>query len=142
MLNDKYQMTKAVILAGGERTKLLPLNNYCPTWMFPVFNRPLIAYTIDFLKKNGFEEIIITLSEKEKIPDFLKRTKVSGINIKYHKEDRPRGTAGVLKDVERFIGKEPFLVINSNLFVGRIDLSNFIKFHLKTGSIATVGVYR
>jgi len=139
---NKLRIKKAVILEEGQTPKLLPLSIDYPIWMFPILNKPLIEYTIDFFKKNGFEEIIIALSEETEIPDYLKHNKASGINIKFHKEDRPRGTAGTLKDLEKFLGEEPFLVIVNNLFLGSIDLTKFIKLHMETGSIATVGVYK
>ena len=142
IFSTELSVKKCIILAGGQGTRLAPLTSYCPTWMFPVLNKPLIEYTIDFLKKSGFEDIIISFTEEDKIPDNLKQNKVPGINIKYYKEDRPRGTAGILKDLEVFLDKDPFLVINSNLFVRHIDLARFIKFHIKTGSMVTVGVYK
>ncbi len=141
-LSTQRRVKKAVILAGGQNTQLAPLTNYCPTWMLPVLNKPLIEYTIDFLKENGFEEIIIALSEEAKIPDYLKQNKVPWINIKFHKEDRPRGTAGALKDLEKNLDKEPFLVIEGNLFWESINLNKFIEFSKKTDSIATVGIFR
>lgn len=139
---NKLRIKKAVILEEGQTPKLPPLSIDYPIWMFPILNKPLIEYTIDFFKKNGFEEIIIALSEETEIPDYLKHNKVSGINIKYYKEDRPRGTAGILKDLEKFLGEGPFLVIVNNLFLGSIDLTKFIKLHMEAGSIATVGVYK
>lgn len=140
MNHIKIRVKKAVIIAGGQNTKLKPLTtNYCPTWMLPVLNRPLIEYTLNFLKNNNFEDIIIALSEKNEIPMYLND---SGMNIKYYTEHRPRGTAGIVKDFKEFFGKDPFLVINSNLFIGNIDLAPFIEFHLKMGSIVTVGVHR
>jgi len=141
-LSIALQVKKAVILAGGQGTKLAPLTNYCPSWLFPILDRPLIEYTIDFLKKNAFKDVIIALPEEEKIPDYFRQNGTSGINIQYHKEDRPRGTAGTLKDLEKLLDEEPFLVINSNVFVGDIDLAKFIKFHMETGSMVTVGVHK
>lgn len=131
---------KAVILAGGEDAKLAPLTKFYSPWMLPVLNEPLIGYTIDFLKRNGIEDVVVTLRQKGEIPNHL--VKGTGVNILYNVEDRPRGTAGAIKDVEGFICKEPFLVVNSNLFIGHADLNEFIRFHFDTDSIATVGVSR
>ncbi|MEW6066914.1 MAG: exopolysaccharide biosynthesis polyprenyl glycosylphosphotransferase [Nitrospirota bacterium] len=142
MRNGTAYVKKAVILAAGHETKLAPLTKYYPPWMFPVLSKPLINYTLDFLKKNGFEDILITLPKGEKIPDYLKQGRVSEINIQYYEEDKPRGTAGILKDIEKFLDKDPFLVIDSNLFIGHIDLNEFIKFHIETGAIITVGIYK
>jgi lipopolysaccharide/colanic/teichoic acid biosynthesis glycosyltransferase/dTDP-glucose pyrophosphorylase len=135
------RVKKAVILAGGQETKLAPLTMYCPSWMFPVLSKPLMEHTIGCLKENGIEEIIVALSEKNKVPDYFKNRE-SGISISFHEKDRPRGTAGTLKDLEKFLDQEPFLVINSNLFVGYADLAGFIEAHLETDSMITVGVYK
>lgn len=127
-----------MILAGLEITTLNPLTKFHPVWMLPVINEPLIGYTIDFLKKNGIEDLVITLSKKEEIPANLMKGK--GLNIFYSFADRPRGSAGVLKDVERYIDKKPFLVITGGLFAGHIDLEEFVDFHFEKGATATVGV--
>src|SRR4030042_6112127 len=95
--STKFRVKKAVILAGGQEIKLAPLTNYCPSWMFPILSKPLLEHTIDCLKDNGIEEVIIALPEKSEIPDCSKDN-VSGITIRYHQKDRPRGTAGALKD--------------------------------------------
>jgi lipopolysaccharide/colanic/teichoic acid biosynthesis glycosyltransferase/ADP-glucose pyrophosphorylase len=137
----KCRVKKAVILAGVQETKLAPLTNYCPSWMFPVLSKPLLEHTISCLKENGFEEIIIALPEKSEIPLYFKDI-VSGITIRYYQKDRPRGSAGTLKDLEKFLDAEPFLVINSNLFIGYADLAKFIEDHLGTGSMITVGVHK
>jgi lipopolysaccharide/colanic/teichoic acid biosynthesis glycosyltransferase/dTDP-glucose pyrophosphorylase len=143
-MNDpstKCRVKKAVILAGGQETRLAPLTNYCPSWMFPILSRPLLEHTVECLRDNGIEEVIIALPEKSNITDYYKN-EVSGISIKFHEKDRPRGTAGTLKDIEKFLDEDPFLVINSNLFVGYADLADFIEAHLETGSMVTVGVYK
>ena len=137
----KCRVKKAVILAGGQETKLSPLTNYCPSWMFPILSKPLMEYTIGCLKDNGIEEIVIALPEKSKIPDFFKK-RAWGINVRFYQKDRPRGTAGTLKDLEKFLDQEHFLVIKGNLFVGYADLAKFIEDHLETGSMITVGVYK
>lgn len=132
---------KAIILAGGQGTTLAPLTNYSPTWMLPILNKPLIQYTVDFLIENGFKEIIITLPEENHTLGFLEINKMSGVTIRYHRENRPRGTAGALKDLEHYCN-EPFFVINSNVFIGQLDLDKFIQFHCDTGAKVTIGVFR
>ncbi|MFH1702663.1 MAG: exopolysaccharide biosynthesis polyprenyl glycosylphosphotransferase [Nitrospirota bacterium] len=141
-LPTQTQVKRAIILAGGQRSKLAPLTSYCPAWMFPVLNKPIIEYTVDSLRRNGFEDIIIALPEEEELPDNITQDEAPEIRITYYKEERPRGTAGILKDLEKFLDKEPFIVINCNLFVGYADLAKFIEFHIESGSVATVGVHK
>jgi lipopolysaccharide/colanic/teichoic acid biosynthesis glycosyltransferase/dTDP-glucose pyrophosphorylase len=136
------QIKKAVIITGEMITNLAPLTNYCPGYLLPVLNKPLIQYTIDFLKNNGFDELLISLTEESTIPDFLKEKTTAGINISYHKEPKPRGTAGAIKDLEQFLNGEPFLVINSNIFIKDIDLISFLDCHRESNSIITAGVYK
>lgn len=137
----KLCVKKAVILTGEEEIKLAPLTNYSLPWMFPVLSKPLMEYTIGCLKENGIEEVIIALKEDSKIPDYFKDN-ISGINIRFHKKDRPRGTAGTLRDLEKFLDREPFLVIHGNFFAGHLDLEGLINFHIQTDSIITVGVHK
>ena len=136
----KTNVKKAVILAGGEENRLPPLTNYHPAWMLPVINRSLIEFTIDFLRKSGIEEVMIIMSGNDEIPYKLKEHKTP--DIQFHIKEKPRGTAGSIKDVEKFIDEETFIVINSNVFIENISLSKAIEFHHKMKTAAVVGVYK
>ncbi len=145
MMNDfpaNLRVKKAVILAGGQKTKLSPLDKYRPTWMLPVINRPLIEFTIDSLRNNGIEEVMIATSKNNEIPDKLKGYNSPDIKIHFHIEDEPRGTAGAIKDLEGFIGGETFVVINDSTFIEDINLSKAVEFHHKMRSAVTVGIYK
>ncbi len=141
MIQTKTRIKKAVILAGGQGTNLSPLSSYSPTWMLPVLNKPLIEYTIELLRHNGFEKLIVSVSDEKILSDSFEKSNFPDINIIYHGEDKPRGTAGALKDLKKYLD-EPFLVINSNIFVGKLSLNKFIKSHFDTGAKVTVGIYR
>jgi len=136
----KTNIKKAVILAGGEENRLPPLTNYHPAWMLPIINRSLIDLTIDFLRKNGIEEVMIIMSGNDEFPYKLKEHKTPDIH--FHIEEKPRGTAGSIKDVEKFIGEESFIVINSNVFIEDISLSKAIEFHDRMKTVAVVGVHK
>jgi lipopolysaccharide/colanic/teichoic acid biosynthesis glycosyltransferase/NDP-sugar pyrophosphorylase family protein len=140
-MGAKGKLKQAVIVEDGQVVQLAPLTNGSPAFMSPLFHKALIQYTLDFLKKNGFEDILIALPEAKRVPDDLKRANISEMNIEYYQEDRPRGTAGILKDLEKFLGQAPFLVINSNLFLGDMDLAKLIEFHMETDPMVTCGVY-
>ncbi len=139
-LNTYTGIKKAIILAGGQNTKLNPLVNYYPVWMLPVLSRPIIEYNIDILRKIGIEDITISLSEHYEIPDIFKEKKFSDIKINFHVEDKPRGTAGALKDLEEFIGEHVFIVINSGIFIEKIDINKALELFYKSKSAALVGV--
>lgn len=131
---------KAIILAGGQKTNLTPLNNYFPVCMLPILNRPLLDFTVDFLKKNSIEEIYISISKDDEIHPEFKGYNSPEVKIHLHVEDKPRGTAGAIKDLEEFIGAEPFIVINSNTLIRDINFSNAIEFFNKTNSALIVGI--
>lgn len=150
MRQIKTEVKKAVILAGGEENRLPPLTNYHPAWMLPVINRSLIEFTIDFLRNNGIEEVMIIMSGNDEIPyklmeHFNKSAPLKEYktpDIHFHIEEKPRGTAGSIKDVEKFIGEETFIVINSNVFIEDISLSKAIEFHHKMKTVAVAGVQK
>jgi len=142
VLQTKKRIKKAIILAGGQRTALAPMTAYCPTWMFPVLNKPLLEHTIGLLKDNGVEDIIVATSEEKILFDSYQPKTFPNVNLIYHRDDKPRGTAGILKDIEKLLDEEPFIVVNSNLFVGHVDFAQVINFHQETASMVTVGVYK
>jgi NDP-sugar pyrophosphorylase family protein len=139
----RAKVNKAIILAGGHSANLSPLNEDKPVYMLPIFNRPLIEYTIDFLKNGGIKNVAIAGSIDCNILEyisFLRRNNGPEINIRYIDEVKPRGTAGKLHDLREFIGDESFLVLNCSTFIGDIDLYDFMAFHYAKGSIVTIVV--
>lgn len=137
-MNKSSRIRKAIILTGGEETRLTPLTQYHSAWMLPFLNEPLIGHTVDFIKRNGITDIALTLSQDEEIPAGLMKTK--GINFYYQIEHTHMGSAGAIKGLEEFIGEEPVLVIDSNLFIGNIDLNALVNSHFKNNSTATIGL--
>ncbi|MFZ5907793.1 MAG: exopolysaccharide biosynthesis polyprenyl glycosylphosphotransferase [Nitrospirota bacterium] len=135
-------LRKAVVLAGGQTTLIAPLTNYYPAYRIPVLNRPLIEHTIDFLEQSGFEEVIIAISNEDDVADHQPADGGNGIRVRYHREKFPRGTAGCLKDLERFISDGPFLVLNGSLFIKQMELESFTQYHAEMHSVFTVGIYR
>ncbi|MBI4839100.1 MAG: exopolysaccharide biosynthesis polyprenyl glycosylphosphotransferase [Nitrospirae bacterium] len=144
---------KAIILAGGQKTRLSPLDKYRPAWMLPIVNKPLIEYTINALRTTGITEVMIAMSEhdsdsgnnpnKTVLQEYLKKDlSTPETHIYCHLDDKPRGTAGSLKDLEAFIGDDTFLVINNNIFIEDIPLDKVVEFHRSMNSVATVGIHK
>lgn len=131
---------KAIILAGGQKTNLNPLDNYFPVCMLPILNRPLLDFTVNFLKKNSIEEIYISISKDDEIHPGFRSYDSPEIKIHLHVEDKPRGTAGAIKDLEKFIGSEPFIVINASTLIRDINFSKAIAFFNKTNPALLVGI--
>jgi len=118
---------KALILAGGRGKRLRPLTDKIPKSLIPINKKPLIQYTINYLKKFGINEIIICSGYKSKqIQNFLKKKKNFGCKIEYSVEKNPLGTAGAIRNAIKNLSDESFLVINGDV-ITNIDLKKILK---------------
>ena len=118
---------KALILAGGRGKRLRPLTDKIPKSLIPINKKPLIQYSINYLKKFGINEIIICSGYKSKqIQNFLKKKKNFGCKIEYSVEKNPLGTAGAIKNAIKNLSDESFLVINGDI-ITNIDLKKILK---------------
>ena len=118
---------KALILAGGRGKRLRPLTDKIPKSLIPINKKPLIQYTINYLKKFGINEIVICSGYKSKqIQNFLKKKKNFGCKIEYSVEKNPLGTAGAIKNAIKNLSDESFLVINGDI-ITNIDLKKILK---------------
>ena len=118
---------KALILAGGRGKRLRPLTDKIPKSLIPINKKPLIQYTIKYLKKFGINEIIICSGYKSKqIQNFLKKKKNFGCKIEYSIESDPLGTAGAIRNAIKNLSDESFLVINGDI-ITNINLKKILK---------------
>ena len=118
---------KALILAGGRGKRLRPITDKIPKSLIPINKKPLIQYTIKYLKKFGINEIIICSGYKSKqIQNFLKKKKNFGCKIEYSIEKSPLGTAGAIRNAIKNLSDESFLVINGDI-ITNIDLKKILK---------------
>ena len=135
---------KAVIIAGSPGTAILPLANYYPKLAFPVANQPLAVHLLNVLENNNIDDIAIISAGNSKfeqvINDSIGKPSYKAINLQYFTEQKPRGTAGCLKQATDFVGNEPFLVITPNIFLGDLDLSDILAYHRQKNSVVTVAL--
>jgi len=118
---------KALILAGGRGKRLRPLTDKIPKSLIPINKKPLIQYTIKYLKKFGINEIIICTGYKSRqIQNFLKKKKNFGCQIEYSIENNPLGTAGAIRNAIKNLSDESFLVINGDI-ITNINLKKILK---------------
>jgi len=130
---------KAVILAGGEGTRLHPYTTVFPKPLMPVGGKPILEIVIRQLKSHGIDEIIMTVGYlAELIMSFFGDGQRFGVNIEYCREDSPMGTAGALTLLADEI-KESFLMMNGDILT-TLDYSDLVSYHLKSGSIATLAL--
>ena len=118
---------KAIILAGGRGKRLRPITDKIPKPLIPINEKPLIEWTIKYLKKYGITEIIISSGYKSNlIEKFLKKKKNFGCEIIFSNEKIPLGTGGAIKRALRYIDEESFLVLNGDV-ITNIDLRKILK---------------
>lgn len=128
---------KAVIMAGGQGTRLRPLTSEQPKPMIPVVNIPCMEHIVNLLKLHGFEKIIATL---EYMPEVIRGHFGDGsrwgVEMEYSVEEEPLGTAGSVKYVEGRLG-ERFVVVSGDALTD-VDLGAVVRFHEERGSEVTL----
>ncbi|MFQ5427456.1 MAG: sugar transferase [Thermodesulfobacteriota bacterium] len=147
MLNSaetRGNLKRAVILAGEENVLLTPLVKHMSILNLPVFNRPIIEHTMQCLAHNGITSVIIVGRKGGgvEIPAETFGDKGPPLKIEYFEPDVPCGTAGVLRELQFFLGDEDFLVLQGNTFVEYSAVEELVRFHLSRGSALTIGVSR
>lgn len=133
-------LKKAVILAGGKGTRMGELTRELPKPMLPLNGQPLLAYHIEWLRRNHFEEVWITVNHLgDVIKDFFGDGAAFGINIRYFHEDRPLGTVGGVKALENEL-TDDFLVLYGDT-VFDLDFERLLRFHREKQAIGTLVVH-
>lgn len=130
---------KAMILAAGFGTRLWPLTIGRTKPAIPFLNRPLIAFTIDYLKQYGFDEVIINLHhEPESVRAQLGDGSAFGVRIHYAVEEPEiLGTAGALDNVRELLEQDTFIVVNGKIITD-IDLQAALQTHRERQALATL----
>ena len=132
---------QAVVMAGGEGSRLRPLTSTRPKPLVPVVNRPILWHVLRLLKRHEVTECYITLHYlAEQITTALSGLGDFGMKINYSFEDTPLGTAGSVKILESQL-KDTFIVISGDVMTD-FDLSELIAFHKKRGAMVTIGLVR
>jgi NDP-sugar pyrophosphorylase family protein len=128
---------QALILAGGQGTRLRPLTVYTPKPIVPICNRPFLLYQIDTLRRAGITDITLSLAyQPNKIEQLLGDGSEYGVKIRYRVEPQPMGTAGAYKFAEEFM-RERTVVFNGDILTD-LDLKSVIREHDERKALATV----
>jgi mannose-1-phosphate guanylyltransferase/phosphomannomutase len=130
---------KAVVMAGGEGTRLRPLTSNQPKPMVPICGKPCMEHIIELLAKHGFDEVIVTLAfQPQAIRGYFGSGDALGIAIGYSVEESPLGTAGSVRLAAPELD-DTFLVISGDALCD-IDLAKIVEFHKAKGAAVTVGL--
>jgi mannose-1-phosphate guanylyltransferase/phosphomannomutase len=132
---------KAVIMAGGEGTRLRPLTSNQPKPMVPMVNRPLMEHIVLLLKRHDFTDIIVTVQFLASlVRTYFGDGEDLGVSLSYATEESPLGTAGSVKNAEGALD-ETFLVVSGDALTD-IDLEKVTSFHREKGALVTVVLSR
>ena len=132
---------KAVILAGGEGTRLRPLTSNQPKPMMPLVNRPMMEHIVRLLAPHGFNDVVVTVAFlANQIRDYFGDGSDFGIRMRYATEETPLGTAGSVRNASQELD-DTFLVISGDVLTD-IDLGAIVKAHHDAGALASIALKR
>lgn len=132
---------KAVVMAGGEGTRLRPLTSLRPKPMVPIVNQPVMEHILGLVKHHGITEVVVTVAfMPQVIEDYFGDGDVWGAEISYAVEETPLGTAGSVRNAADAL-TETFLVISGDALTD-IDLTAVIEFHRSHDGPVTIALKR
>jgi len=130
---------QAVILVGGEGTRLRPLTSTVPKPVVPLVDRPFIVYMLEWLRGHGVDDVIMSCGFlATAVRNVLGDGSALGLRLRFVEEPEPRGTAGALKYAEELL-EDRFLMLNGDVLTD-LDLSAQIALHEATGARATLAL--
>ncbi len=130
---------KAVVMAGGEGTRLRPLTSNQPKPMVSIVGKPCMEHILELLREHGLTDVIVTVAFlPQAIRSYFGEGDTLGLNIGYSVEESPLGTAGSVRLAARQLD-ETFLVISGDALCD-LDLTKLIEFHKQRGAAVTIGL--
>ena len=130
---------KAVVMAGGEGTRLRPLTSNQPKPMVPIVGKPCMEHIVELLRGHGFEDVIVTVAFlPQAIRSYFGDGEGLGVNMEYSVEESPAGTAGSVGLASDKLD-ETFLVISGDALCD-FDLTRLVEFHKERGAAVTIGL--
>ena len=131
---------QALVLVGGQGTRLRPLTETLPKPAIPLVDRPFIAHMVEWLARHGVEEIVLACGFlPDRLRDVLGDGEPGGPALTYVAEPEPRGTAGAIKFAEEHLA-DRFLALNGDVLTD-LDLTALMRHHRDSGAAATLGLY-
>src|SRR3954471_20192628 len=130
---------QAVILVGGEGTRLRPLTSTVPKPVVPLVDRPFIVFMLEWLARHGVDDVVMSCGFlATAVRNVLGDGSQYGLRLRFVEEPEPRGTAGALKYAESLLD-DRFLMLNGDVLTD-IDLTAQIAQHEATGAVGTLAL--
>ena len=117
---------KAVVMAGGEGTRLRPMTASMPKPLLPVVNKPIMEHVLRLLHRHGFSETVVTVQFLASlVRNYFGDGEDLGMELHYATEETPLGTAGSVKNAEHLLKDDTFLVISGDALTD-FDLTSLV----------------
>jgi mannose-1-phosphate guanylyltransferase len=130
---------QAVILVGGEGTRLRPLTSRQPKPVITLVDRPFLVHMLEWLRGHGVDDVILSCGfEPSRVQAALGDGSAYGLRLRYVVEPEPRGTAGAVKFAEDLLD-DRFLMLNGDVLTD-VDVSSQIALHERDGAVGTLGL--
>jgi len=136
---------QAVVLVGGEGTRLRPLTTHVPKPALTLVDRPFLAYVVEWLAGHGVDEVVLACGF---LPDVLRQElgehEHEGVRLTYVVEPEPRGTAGAIRFAADALGErlgDRFLALNGDILTD-LDLGALVRSHEERGARASIALYQ
>ncbi len=130
--------TKAIVMAGGEGTRLRPITEGLPKPMVSLMGAPVLEHILLLLRQSGVEEVCLTLRyAPEQVQQYFQDGSRLGMRLEYRVEQEPLGTAGGVAACLDFVGEEDFFVLSGDC-VCDFDLSAALRYHRQKQADATI----
>ncbi len=130
---------QALILVGGEGTRLRPLTSRMPKPVVPLVDRPFISYMLEWLRGHGVDDVILSCGfMADGVRSVLGDGDALGLRLRYLEEPQPLGTGGALKFAQEMLD-DRFFMLNGDVLTD-IDLTAQLQAHVQTGAKATLAL--
>lgn len=132
---------KAVILVGGQGTRLRPLTENTPKPLIPLVNRPFLDHILYLLRTHGITDVVLAVAyHAERFEEAYGDGSHLGMRLTYVREEEAMGTGGAIKNVEGHLDPgETFVVFNGDILTD-LDLTDMLRLHRESGSICTISL--
>jgi mannose-1-phosphate guanylyltransferase len=135
---------QAIVLVGGEGTRLRPLTDSVPKPALTLVDRPFLAYMVEWLATHGVTEVVLACgSLPDRLREALGEGEHEGVALTYVVEPERRGTAGAIRFAAEALGErleDRFLALNGDVLTD-LDLGALLRSHSERGARASIGLY-
>ncbi len=132
---------KAVVLVGGEGTRMRPLTETMPKPLLPLVDRPSLSHVLDHLGRHGVTEVVLSSPYLEETFAPFIESRRGHPRVTWITEAAPLGTGGAIVNALDQLGTEPFFALNGDILTD-LDLTTMLAKHREHGAAATIALHR